>query len=128
MTELEKARSGKYNEIDLNRLAEEIDERGGEAVRRIHAAFASKDVTKAVGLMLDPAVDTLHAINAFLTRCGLRPMLTPQIAAALMHQTDVILKAVNGEECARSIARSYADLLGEISTTYAIQVPDERAE
>ena len=131
MTELEKAESGNYNEVDLNRLAEEI---GGKnkafmelcfgAVKKGGGAFDAIDIREHP----KPAHDMLLALNAFLCRIGVKEPMIAHMAAALMHQSETILRISEHEQVNRELAFCFAEILKESVTTYSMLVEDKSPE
>lgn len=129
MTELEKAKAGKYDEIDLNRLAEELAKENDVFLDKTFGA--AKQGRKALdafdlNFYTAPAINTVYAINAFLCIVGVKGPLIASFMAALVREAKTLKGISPNPEVDEDAAHAFLEVLDASSTVYSMDVPCRR--
>lgn len=127
MTELEKAKCGRYEAIDLNALAEEVRANNYDYVDTCcRAAQKSPDEFKKIGINghLQPAANMMKAVTALLMKAEIRDVLIPQYMAALSYMATSLANLTKDPERTTRHAEMFKHLLTESTITVHCSVPD----
>ena len=129
MTELEKAKAGKYGEIDLNLLAKEWGKANEEFLDKMFGA--AKQGRKAldafdVNFYTTPAINTVYAINAFLCIVGVKGPLIASLMAGLIREAKTLKGISPNPEVDEDAAYAFLEVLDASSTVYSMDVPCRR--
>lgn len=127
MTELEKAKCGRYEAIDLNVLAEEIRVENYDYMDTCRrAAKTSREEFKklSMNVHMKPADNMMYAVTALLAKANIKDGLIPQYMAALYYVATTIANVTNDPERTTRHAEMFKQLLTECTMMVHCSVPD----
>lgn len=124
MTELEKAQTGNYAAIDLNKLAEEVHIENNKYLAEIRNVSSFEEFKKIdMAVHMKPAENMLQAINAFLMKVTVQEPLIAQYAAALGTNKTSLLNAATFP-FVKPLAGIVEEALTGVTTTVSMKVPN----
>lgn len=129
MTELEKAKCGKYEEIDFNALAREMAaENAAYTELCLRCAKAPGGISKNVKMKdhLEVGGRAVLALNAFLQAVGVHDGVVPQYVAALRNLAEIMLNLTDhlgNRTQAEGLADAFTEILRDSLTTVTVRAP-----
>lgn len=119
MTELEKAKNNRSNEIDFNRLANELHDAIQLYNEKMEHTFRTGGTRPSMEETLSPAIMILSSLNAFINRIGVDLRIAPHVIASieLLKNCRSMTLNDNAKDCAREIVKVLAPSITTIDTS-----------
>ena len=116
MTELEKARNNRANEIDFNKLVKELHDELESHSRRMEHYVRTGGTVPNLNELLSPTISMLSSMNAFLNRIGIDFRSASQVLASIELLKNCRSAMLDDEQkdCAREIAKALAPAITTI--------------
>ena len=130
MTELENARRGAYDKVDLNALAGEVRDKIENYITTCKEAIkkGSPEEVTTKGAA-DNVVELTFALNCFFAKFGVNGLGIPMHVSAMEIVSDILLGHLGNErKGAEMCAKAYTAILAPRFSSVAVKMPKKKGE